>query len=303
MSQRTPPGHPDRLDSDSRPTASLPPLGDDHARPAPSRRVFLQSGALALLSGPARLAALAVSTPFAGQPSALKSQAQYLSEAGEFDSAMRDLSAAAGMAATSDADTLRFTSLVANAGLKLNHHHSWLVAQCLADANLVSWARTQLRDDAAFNAFVAGVRRNPKYIDSVAPVAALRTRLASLGAQKRAYVQQIVTKERQVAGITASSKTAAQTAEAEECQRTWAIVTAVVLVVVAVVAAAMTGAATLADAWKGTGADLAKSANQTANQHYQQCVSAAAALPANQRARAIAACQARWLESKAVYIV
>lgn len=272
----------------------------------PSRRMFLQVGSAALLAGPDRLAALVASFPVAMQPGTLRPRAQYLSEAAEFDSGISDLGSAARLSVDSSTLT-RFTGLVSGAGLKLDRCHSWMVAQCLADASLERWVRSTVRDDATFNALIANLKRSPKALDTVPEVATLRRRLAALRAEKLGIIDQVIAKERAIAGLQASgTRAASRAAEAQECEQTWAIVTSILLIVMATVVAATvvtTAVTSLAGQYKGTGAEQTYTAGLSANRSYQQCVDAAASLPPAERAKAIAACQMRWLEEKTANVV
>jgi hypothetical protein len=277
-----------------------------------SRRAFVEVGALALVVRPERLREIVEHASLRSEPTVLKSRAQYLSEAAEFDAGIRDLAVAASIPIITATDRLRLTNIVAAAGPKLDHFHSWMVAQCQADGGLVRWVESELRDSTSVKAFIDRVKRNPASLDTVPAIAALRPRLAAMAAQKRALMQQIILKEQQIAGITDATEAAkAQAAEAQKCQQNWAIVTAILLVVlstvliaIAIVVSAVTyGAAELTQTYKGTGADLAFAATTAGNRHYLDCIAAAAALPPDQRAKAIAKCQARWLNEKSAFIV
>ena len=274
----------------------------------PSRRAFLRAGVGALLIGPDELAVLVASLSFSVQPGTLGSRTQYLSDAAEFETAMSGLASAVRLSVDTDAALTRFTSQVATAGAKLDRSHSWMVARCLADANLERWVRATVRDETSFKALVASLNRSPKALDHVPEVAALRRRLGALRAEKIAIVQQVIAKERETAGIEAVGTSAARkAADAAECEQTWAIVTATLVIVVTTIAAIATtvtsAASTLSATYRGTGADLAYATALSANRSYQQCVDVAATLPSARRPRAIAACQARWLEEKAANVL
>jgi hypothetical protein len=277
-----------------------------------TRRSFVELGAVALVVGPESIRGLFEPAIVASEPTVLKSRAQYISEAAEFDAGIRDLTAAASLSVATAAERLRLTTIVAGGGPKLDHFHSWMVAQCLADPALVRWVNSELRDEASVKAFIERVKRNPSSINTVPAIAALRSRLTALAASKRAIVQQIANKERLIATMDEVAPTQAELArDAAECQKTWTLVTAILVVVVAVilatvavvVAAVTTGATQLSLIYAGTGADLAHAALKTSYQRYQDCVRAASTLTGDRRTRAIAACQARWLSEKSVYMV
>src|SRR5688572_12475267 len=97
-----------------------------------TRRSFVELGAVALVVGPERLREVIAHSPVLSEPTVLKSRAQYLSEAAEFNVAMRDLRTAAALPVATADEQLKLTNLVASAGPKLDHFHSWMVAQCLA---------------------------------------------------------------------------------------------------------------------------------------------------------------------------
>jgi hypothetical protein len=253
----------------------------------------------------------------AAYASALKSEAQYRSEAQQFEAAFRDLAATRTMPSLTDADISRITSVVERAGAGIDFHDSWMVMICFADPALQAWVRKEIRGEATFNKFVEAVKREPRAtVDAIPGMATLRTKLGQLKAQKTAIAAAIIAKEKQMAGLQASSAVAASKAEeAAKCQEVWSIVQAVVLVVVAIVvlviavsgsvftAASVAAAAdALAATYRGTGADLARSAFTAANQRYAQCVASVAALAPAARTKALAACQAAWLAEKAVFL-
>ena len=274
-----------------------------------SRRSFVEAGAFAFIAGPGALREMFERAPVPSQPTILKSRAQYLSEAALFDAGIRDLTAAASISISTAAERLRLTSIVSTAGPKLDFFHSRMIAHCLADTGLMRWVNSELRDSASAKAFIERVKRNPASIDTVPAIAMLRTKLAAIAEQHRRIVQQLAHMERVIAGMEeVQPALAAKAGEAAECQKTWVIVTAIVVAVVsaaiAIVVAVMTsGAAELSQKFAGTGADVAHAALKSSNQRYVDCVRAAETLPSDRRTRALAACQARWLNEKSVYMV
>ena len=270
----------------------------------------MRTGAMAFLAGSSSLEMFGQGGA-ARQFSPLKSQAQYQGEAADFDAAIRELTQLSNFRAATDADIARFNQSVEAAAAKLDHHHSWMVAQCMADTNLAAWVKRTLRDEAAVKAFIAEVKRNPKVVDNIPGVAALSRNLAALSAQKRGLVLQLAAKAREVAGKEAASASAAAKAKAsaqeQECARTWSIVGAIVaLVVVIVVAIVVTVFANdvngLVATYRGTGADISQAALQKATVDYRLCVAAAQRLPPAQQKKALALCQAQMLEAKAAWI-
>jgi hypothetical protein len=281
-----------------------------------SRREFLRRGAFALAAGHPLMTLL--DREVASQPLTLKSQAQYLSEAAEFEAAMRDLGSYAAMSVASTAEITRFNGLVAAAAAKIDFHYSWMVATCLGNSSLAAWVRKEIVDQTTFQRFIDSVKRDPKVIGQISGVASLGATLDRMRAEKAALAAQIAAKSEEIAGKEAmAAQQAARAKEASECQKVWAIVAAVVLVVHAAVVAAVTFGATgailtagyltsaangLAATYQGTGADLAGRELRSAYFRYQQCMNAAASLPPDQRARAIAKCQAVWLTENRAYI-
>jgi hypothetical protein len=288
------------------------------ADPETTRRDFLRHSAGAMATMHPVFLALARHRERAAYASALKSEAQYRSEAQQFEAAFRDLATTRTMPSLTAADITRITSVVDRAGAGIDFHDSWMVMICFADPALQAWVRKEIRDEATFNKFVEAVKRDPRAtVDAVPGMATLRTKLGQLKAEKTAIATSIIAKEKQMAGLQASSAAAVSKAEeAAKCQEVWAIVQAVVLVVVAVVVALVTGvtgsvftaasvaaaADALAATYRGTGADLARSAFAAANQRYAQCIASAATLAPAARTKALAACQAAWLADKAVFL-
>lgn len=274
-----------------------------------SRRSFVEAGAFAFIAGPGALREMVERAPVPSQPTILKSRAQYLSEAAIFDAGVRDLTAATSISISTATERLRLTNIVATAGPKLDYFHSWMVAQCLADAGLMRWVSSELRDSASVKAFIDRVKRNPASIDTVPAIAALRSKLAAIAEHQRRIVQQLAYMEKMIAEMEeVLPAVTAKAGEAAECQKTWVIVTAilvaVVMVVIATVVSVVTyGASELSQKFAGTGADLAHAALKSSNQRYLDCVRAAETLPSDRRTRALAACQARWLNEKSVYMV
>jgi len=281
--------------------------GPAECKATTSRRAFLRAGALALISSPAAADLLARDASPA-RPSPLKSQAQYKGEAANFETGMSQLASIGALSLRSGADLSRVSQPLQAAAVNLDHHHSWMVEQCMADEKVMEWARRTLRDETAAKTFIANVQRNPKYVDTIPGVSALKARLARLSAEKRAIALQLSAKLREVAGLeSASANQAAEAKAAQDCAKTWAIVGAIIAAVVAIVVAVVVtvftfGAASLAETYKGTGPDVSNAALRRADQEYRECVQSANRLPARQRDKALAACLARLIETKAAYI-
>ena len=281
-----------------------------------TRRTFLRDSAAAVIAGRPALNALTRHSAIPLRASPLKSAAQYRAEAAQFESAFREFDIVSGLTVLSSADILRTTTRVDPSALAINYQDSWMVAIAMEDPGLVAWVKKEIRDGATFKKFVDDVKRNPRSIYSNASIAALSARLDQLKTQKRALATKIIVKEREMAGLSASSAdAAAKAAEAQECAKTWSIVTAVlavvvavVLVTIAVVVAAFTAgtvdiaATELVTLYAGTGAEVVRAKFTSADQRYAQCVAAAKRLPAAEQPKALAACQATLLTDKIAYI-
>ena len=244
-----------------------------------------------------------MNTPSLRLPAPLKPKSQYLAEAADFDVGIRDLALTVNHSTANDADFARFTQRVEAAATKLDHHYSWMVVHCLADANLNAWVKRSFRDNAAVQGFIADVKRNPKVIDNIPAVASLRRSLSTLSAQKQGIALQLVAKVRQVAGLEVVSKRSTARAEDLACQKTWSIVAAIIMIVVATVVAVVTaGVPDLAATFRGTGPERSSADLRMATVDYNTCAASARRLPPAQRQKAIAACLARMLEAKAGWI-
>jgi hypothetical protein len=274
-----------------------------------ARRAFLCGGA-AFVVAPGAFAA--VTTSVAAPPLALKTHALYLGEAAEFDAGIRELSSALTITAASPLEQQRFRSVVAVAGARLDLVFSRMVAQCAADPRLVAWVRRELPDAKSFNAFVAAIQRDPTAVDRIiSDIAAYRAQIAQVRAQAVSMQRQIAARIRVMSALEAAAAKQSEAAmkNAQQCQESWVIVAAVITIVATVVAVVTAGAAamfTSADAlartYRGTGFDVVERGFRAANRRYQDCLAAAALLPPERRARAIATCQARWLEEKAALL-
>jgi hypothetical protein len=237
----------------------------------------------------------------ARRTSSLKSQAQYQAEAGDFDAAIREFGQLSNFRAAAEADLARFNQSVEAAAAKLDHHYSWMVAQCIADTNLAAWVRRTMRDEAAVKGFIADVNRNPKVIDGIPGVESLRTKLTALSGQKRGLVLQVAAKAWQAAGTRDSSaKLASMKASAaeqfEHAQN--AAVTAMIIGLATSTPSVQSAAAS----YRGTGADASQAAMRRATMDYNTCKEAARRLPPAQQKKAHALCQAEMLETKAAWI-
>jgi hypothetical protein len=282
----------------------------------PNRRVFLRNSASVLLAGRPVFAMLERNAPATRWSSPLKSEAQYRSEAGQFESALRDLAAAASLPTTTATEIANLTGAVARAGLGIDYHDSWMVTIAVADSALVAWVRKEIRDEATLRRFVETVKRDPRFIYSIPGITTLSARLDQLKAQKLAVISKIISKEKEIAGLESSTEAAVRKAqEVQECAKTWSIVTAVLLVVVAIIVATIAivtaafststvdaGAQDLAITYRGTGAELVRNAFSAANSRYAACVAQANLLPPISRTKALAACQAKWLAEKAAFV-
>lgn len=300
------------------------------------RREFLRSIAAIAAAGPAGMSTLLD----AWQPAiTLKTSAEYARFASAFDGALAAVQRISFSSITTTTDIDRLTQQVEAAGYAVDGYFDWLVTQCSNDAALVSWTKQNLQDKGAFDRWVAQVTRNPSSVDTIPGVSALRSRLTTLAAQKRGILEALIREQAKVAGLETSAADAAAAARAvaeekekDGCTKAFGIIAAIVLVVVALVlattsfgagqweslstaavAAYVTHAANrIALAWTGVGAPAgglmgagiaaAGSAIAVANTTYQQCLAAARALPQAQRAKAIAACQVKWVGAKLPYI-
>ena len=283
----------------------------DEAR-GTTRRVFLRDSASALLVSHPVFDILERNAPTI-RVSPLKPEAQYRSEAGQFDSAFRDLSAVSTLSVATETEISRLTSTVARVGLGIDHHDSWMVVIAAADSALVDWVKKEIRDGATFRRFVESVKRDPRFIYTIPGITTLSARLDQLKAQKLAVISKIIAAERRIAGLESSGEAAVRKAEeAQDCAKSWSIVAAMTVVVVAVVVAVATsglsigavdqGAQDLATTYRGTGAELVRNAFTAANSRYAACVAQATLLPPVSRAKALAACQAKWLAEKAAFV-
>lgn len=205
-----------------------------------------------------------------------------------------------------------YASLLDAAAARLDKHGSWMVARCLSNKTLVEGARRSLRDEAALVAFLKGVERDPRSIDTLPGVVEVRRDLAAKAAEQRALLLQLAEKLRQDNVRIDEGRTDAAAkypdAQAQACQQNWAsvaaVVIAVVLVVTAILTSVFTGAvSSLATKYRGTGADASRAGMLKASQDFAACVRAAQALPAAQEEAAMDACRARLLEAKAFWIV
>jgi hypothetical protein len=277
-----------------------------------TRRTFLRDSAAALIVGGPALDALTRHTAPPPRESALKSAAQYRSEALQFESAFNEFTSVSSTSIPST-DIVKTVTRLDPSALAVNYQDSWMVAIAMADSGLVDWVKREIRDEATLKKFVDAVKRDPRSIYSVSAIASLSARLDTLKTQKRAVVAALIQQERKLAGLEATSaEAAAKAAEAQECAKIWSLVAAVlVAVIVAVIAivvtvfssqAVYTEALNLAKVYAGTGAELVRAKFSTADQRYAQCVAAAKALPVAQQPKALAACQAALLTEKIAYI-
>ena len=287
----------------------------DSSKRHTSRRTFLRDSAAALIVGGPALDALTrhAATPLRISP--LKSAAQYRAEAFQFDSAINDFTRVTTVSISSSEIQKTITGLDPSV-LAIDYQDSWMVAVAMADSDLVAWVKREIRDGATFKKFVDDVKRNPKSIYTNTAIANLSTKLDQLKLPKRGIVTKLIEKEREMAGLqAASAEAAAKAADAQECAKTWSIVSAVFAVVVAVVLATIAvvvasftagtvdaAATDLATVYAGTGAELVRSRFTAANNRYLQCVAAAKLLPLTQQPKALAACQAALLTDKIAYI-
>ncbi len=281
-----------------------------------SRRVFLRDAAAALLvSHPVLGAVTGRREVTVAQPSPFKSEAQYKLEAARYDAAVRNLNAVLATRPTSDADLQRLTSILGSAVADVDYLDSSLVMLCYADTALMAWVRKEIRDEATLLRFVESVKRDPRVIDSISGVASLRGRWLE---RVRALNEQAKTLSAHLVELVEASQDLATQSRGKDepqhtqCSQNWSIVTAVFQSLFANAGAAaftsltvnsLSSAATsLTVAYKGTGADLARTALLAANQRYQQCVASTTLLSEPARSRAMLVCQAKWLAEKASYL-
>jgi 3-dehydroquinate synthase class II len=245
-----------------------------------------------------------------------KTDVQYRTEAAEYESAFRELGHIVAMPRATDADVTRITSIVGRAGFGLDYLDSWMAAACSGDLTLETWVRSELSDEAGIRKFTSAVKLNPRSVDVIPGVTMLVLKLEQLQSEKARQMTQIVAAANDAAGIRAALTASRQGADAIETamrltiarialERAAAIVNlaaATVRAAATIGAAASAAVAELVFTYRDAGADLVKSAFVSANERYAQCVASASSLAPAARAKALAACQARWLAEKAVYL-
>jgi hypothetical protein len=278
-----------------------------------TRREFVRDGSLALVLGGPLFAALdrrALVTD-ALPPFTLETPAQYKAKAVQLDAAVQMLGSLVSLRPATTAEIERLNAGVAAAASKLDLHHAWMVSIALADAGLAARVRAAIRDSATFQTFVKDAKLDAAVIDQVADkTRSIRNTIDALNKKIRAIAEQVQQLEEAIAKLeqfneavrTTFPKIKDQLARDRECQQRWALGAAVLVTVSstnpALGPAVNAAAADLAAVYRNTGEDLVQKERQLAGQRYQQCLTAAAALPPAQRAKAVAACQAQWLRDQ-----
>jgi len=281
----------------------------------PSRREFVRHGAAALVLGRPLFGTLDrhPMVMIAVPPLGLETPAQYKAKAAELDAAVLSLGSFVSARPTSTAEIERLNAGVALAAAKLDLHHAWMVAIALADGGLATQGAA-IRDSATLRRFVDDAKLDAAIIDQIADKSRqIRTKIDELNRKIKAIAELVQQLQEMIAKLerideairTTLPRIKEQLAQDRGCQQRWALSAAVLVSASsanpALGSAVSAAAAELAAAYRNTGADLAETQREAANQRFQQCMTAAAALPPAQRAKAIAACQAQWLREKGTF--
>jgi len=285
------------------------------------RREFVRQGATATLAA-TNLFGSGLSNAFAFKGEyTLKSEAQFRNEAAQYASAIREIRKVPQMK-LEDGEVSKASALIEQAAPALKYQLSAFIVMCLSDSALVNAVRKKIPNQAALDSFAAAGVKNLSVFLELDGVKALQARMLQTSLDHREAVLRAAEHLRKAGNAEESDKAAAKRAqEDQECTRIFvmvaAIIAAVVAILVAVVVAVFTFGAggpvqwvqlnMVAPLYLKYGPNLSdvviEKGQGVADARYARCVAAARRLPPVERAKAVATCQAQWLDEKAFWLI
>ncbi|MEP6819001.1 MAG: hypothetical protein ABJA18_05665 [bacterium] len=283
------------------------------------RREFVRQSATATLAtslfGSSVTQALAANGEYK-----LKSEGQFRSEAAQYTSAIREIRQVLQMKLEGE-DLVKATAMIEKAAPALKFQLSSFVVMCLSNTAFVNAVKKKVPNQEALESFAAAGVKDLSVFLALDGVNALQAQMLKTSIEHRDVLQRVAGFMQKASGGEGSPAEAVKRAEeATECAQVWALVAALVLIVVAiivlviaVVGSPFSGGLSLVQIAFVTplhqkyGPELSdiviEKGQGVADARYARCVAAAQRLPQAERARAIARCQATWLNEKSYWLI